>query len=111
LKKFNSTMKIPLPVLAVSVSKPWAMNYELTCSQSGSLIAQNLVDEKKLIRNKPLPVSALAVSKPRAMSCELAFSQSSSLIAQNTIKEENIKMEKTSAGTGSGCEQALGHGL
>jgi hypothetical protein len=41
-------MKLPLPLPAVAVRKPWAMSYELTCSQSSSLIAQNTVEEKNI---------------------------------------------------------------
>jgi hypothetical protein len=41
-------MKIPLPVPAVAVSKPWATSCELTCSQSSSLIDQNTVEENKI---------------------------------------------------------------
>jgi hypothetical protein len=40
-------MKIPLPVPAVPVSKPWATSCEFTCSQSSSLIAQNTVEKYK----------------------------------------------------------------
>jgi hypothetical protein len=61
-------MILPLPVPAVVVSKPRAMSFELTCSQSSSLIAQNTVEEKNKIRNKPLPVPAVAVCKPWAIS-------------------------------------------
>jgi hypothetical protein len=82
------------------------MSYELTCSQSSSLIAQNTVDKKKLTRKIPLPVPAVVVSKPRAISCELTCSQSSSLIAQITFEEEKFNNENTTASTGSGCEQA-----
>jgi hypothetical protein len=61
-------MKIPLPVPAVAVSKPWAISCELTCSQSTSLRAQTIVEEKILTRKKPLPVLAAAVSKPSVSS-------------------------------------------
>jgi hypothetical protein len=59
----------------------------------------------------PLPVPAVAVSKPWAMSCELTCSQSSSLTAQNTFEKKKFNNENTTAGTRSGCEQALGHEL
>jgi hypothetical protein len=75
VKKNKFTSKKPLPVPAVAVSKPRAMSYELTCSQSSLLIAQNTVEKKKLTRKKPLPVPVVVVSKPRAMSCELECSQ------------------------------------
>jgi hypothetical protein len=42
-KNNNLPMKIPLPVLAVAVSKPRAMSCELTCSQPSSKIAQSSV--------------------------------------------------------------------
>jgi hypothetical protein len=41
IEKKKLTRKKPQPVLAMAVSKPWAMSCELTCSQSSSLIAQN----------------------------------------------------------------------
>jgi hypothetical protein len=47
VEKNKLTTKIPLPVPAVAVSKPMAMSYELTCSQSSSLIAQNTLEENK----------------------------------------------------------------
>jgi hypothetical protein len=93
------------------VSKPWAMSYELTCLQSSSLIAQNIVEKNKLTRKKPLPVPAVAVSKPWAMSCELTCSQSSSLIAKYTVEKRKINNENSTASAGSGCEQAHGHEL
>jgi hypothetical protein len=40
-------MILPLPVPAVVMSKPRAMSFELTCSQSSSLIAQNTVEKNK----------------------------------------------------------------
>jgi hypothetical protein len=49
-------MEIPLPVPAVVVSKLRAINYELTCSQSSSLVAQSSVEKKKLTWKIPLPV-------------------------------------------------------
>jgi hypothetical protein len=47
-EKKKLTKKIPLPVLAVAVRKPWAMSCELTCSQSSSLIPQNTFEKKKV---------------------------------------------------------------
>jgi hypothetical protein len=41
----NITIKIPLPVPVVAVSKPRAMSCELICSQSSSLIAQSSVEK------------------------------------------------------------------
>ena len=87
--------------------KPSAMSNELTCSRSTSLIAENAVEEKNLIRNKPLPIPGVATSKPRVMSYELTYSLSRSLIAQNTVDKIIIKEEKATASTGSGCKQAL----
>jgi hypothetical protein len=75
------------------------------------MIDQNIVEKKKLTRKKPLQVPAVAQSKPRAMSCELTCSQSSSFVAQNTVEIPKFNMENTTAGTGSGCEQAQGHEL
>jgi hypothetical protein len=75
------------------------------------LIAQITVEKKKLRRKKPLPVPVVAESKPKAMSSELTCSQSSSLITQNIVEIQKFNMENTTAGTGSGCEQALGHEL
>jgi hypothetical protein len=43
----NSTIEKPLPLPAVAVSKPWAMSYELTCSQSSSLTIQNTIEKEK----------------------------------------------------------------
>jgi hypothetical protein len=59
---------------------------------------------KKNTWKKPLPVPAVATSKPRAMSSELTCSHSSSLIAQNSVEKNKFNNEKTTAGTGSGCE-------
>jgi hypothetical protein len=44
LKYKNLTWKIPLPESAMAVSKPSAMSFELTYSQSSSLIAQNSLE-------------------------------------------------------------------
>jgi hypothetical protein len=46
VEKKNLTIKIPLMVPAVAVSKPRAMSCEFTCSQSSSLIAQNTVEKE-----------------------------------------------------------------
>jgi hypothetical protein len=102
----NFTRTKPLPVSAMAVSKPWAVSCELTCSQSSSLIAQNIVEKNKINKEKPLLVPAMAVSKPRAISCELKCSQTSSLIAQSSRAKLKFYKQKTTASTGSGCEQA-----
>jgi hypothetical protein len=60
---------------------------------------------------KILPVPIVAVGKPRATSCELTGSQSSSLIAQSSLEKIKFYKQKTTAGTGSGCDQAQGHEL
>jgi hypothetical protein len=65
-----------------------------------------LVRKLNFTRKKPLPVPAMAVSKPRAISCELTCSQSSWWSAQNSREKIKIKNENTTAGTGSGFEQA-----
>jgi hypothetical protein len=95
----------------VVVSKPRAMSYELTSSQSSPLIAQNSVEKKNLIRKKPLPIPAVAVYEPRTTSCELTCSQLSSLIAQNSHEKIKFYKQKTIVGIGSGYEQAQGHEL
>jgi hypothetical protein len=56
-----------------------------------------------------MPIPTLAVSKPRAINSELTYSQSSSFIAQNSFEKIKFNNEKTTAGTGRGYEQALGH--
>jgi hypothetical protein len=111
LKKYNFTSKKQLPVLAVVVSKPRAMSCEFKSSQSSSLVAQSSIEKKNFKRKKILPVSAMAVCRPRATSCELTCSQSSSLVAQSSVETKKINMENTTAGKGSGCEQAQGHEL
>jgi hypothetical protein len=70
------------------------------------LIAQNIVEKNKINKEKPLLVPAMAVSKPRAISCELKCSQTSSLIAQSSRAKLKFYKQKTTASTGSGCEQA-----
>jgi hypothetical protein len=81
MKKINLTWKRPLPVPVVAVCRPRATSYELTCSQSSSLIVQNSCKINKFTSKKPLLVLEVAVSKPRAMSYEFTSSQSSSLVA------------------------------
>jgi hypothetical protein len=54
---------------------------------------------------------AVAVSKPRAMSSELICSQSSWWSPQNSFERNKIYKQKTTAGTGTGCDQARGHQL
>jgi hypothetical protein len=79
-----------------------------------SLYAHNQADGqlKTLVRilnftkKKPLPVPAVAMRKPRAISCELTCSQSSLWSAQNSPEKIKIKNKNTTAGTGSGFEQA-----
>jgi hypothetical protein len=47
-RKINKfTSKKPLSVPEVAVSMPWAMSYDLICSQSSSLIAQSSVEKIK----------------------------------------------------------------
>jgi hypothetical protein len=53
----------------------------------------------------------VAVSKPRAISCELTCSQFSWWSAQNSRENITFYKGKTTAGTGSGCEQAQSHQL
>jgi hypothetical protein len=48
VEKKKLTRKKPLPVPAVAMSKPRAMSYEFTCSQSSSLIAQNTIEIQKI---------------------------------------------------------------
>jgi hypothetical protein len=66
---------------------------------------------KKLTTKIPLPVPAVALSKPRALTCELTCSQSSWWSTQNSREKKKINNENTTAGIGSGCEQAQGHEL
>jgi hypothetical protein len=75
------------------------------------LIAPNTVEKKHITMKIPLPVPVVVVSKPRAMSCELICSQSSSLISQNTIEKIKFNNDITTAGTGNGCEEAMGREL
>jgi hypothetical protein len=48
LKYKNLIWNIPLPELAVVVSKPSAMSFDLTCSQASSLIVQNSIETQIL---------------------------------------------------------------
>jgi hypothetical protein len=59
----------------------------------------------------PVPVPAVAVCRPRAINCVLISSYIGRLTAQKSSKKAKIDVQKTTAGTGSGCEQALGHEL
>jgi hypothetical protein len=67
--------------------------------------------ETKFTSKRPLLVPALAVIKPGAINCKLICSQSSSLVAQNSVLKKKNSKKITTAGTGSGCEQARGHQL
>jgi hypothetical protein len=51
------------------------------------------------------------MSRPRAMGNELTCLQSSWLVAQNSGENKKFNVQKTTAGIGSGCEQAQGHEL
>jgi hypothetical protein len=73
------------------------------------MVIPKLMWEKKITWKKPLQVPAVAMCKPRAMSIELTCSHSSSLIVQNSVEKNKFNNEKTTAGTGSGYEQARGH--
>jgi hypothetical protein len=59
----------PLPIPAVAVSKPWAMSYELTCSQSSSLLFQNIVEKNKF--NKENTTSGTGSGCEQALGNEL----------------------------------------
>jgi hypothetical protein len=65
----------------------------------------------KLTTKIALPVPAVALSKPRAITCELTWSQSSWWSAQNSSEKIESYKENTTAGIGSGFEQAQGHQL
>jgi hypothetical protein len=66
---------------------------------------------KNLAWKIPLPVLAVAISKPWAISCEIKCLQTNSLIVQSSGTKIKFYKQKAIAGTGSGCEQALGHKL
>jgi hypothetical protein len=53
----------------------------------------------------------VAVNKPGATSFELRSSQTSWLIAQNSSEKLKNYIQKTTAGNGSGCNQAQGYEL
>jgi hypothetical protein len=63
VRKNKLTMKIPLSVPAVALSKPRAISCELTCSQSCWWSTQNSRVKKKIAWKKALPVPAMAVNK------------------------------------------------
>jgi hypothetical protein len=69
LKKKILIWNNPLPVLAVAVSKPWAMSYELTCLQSSSLLSQNTVEKNKF--NKENTTSGTGSGCEQALGNEL----------------------------------------
>jgi hypothetical protein len=62
-------MILPLPVKAVVVSKPSAMSYELTCTQSSSLISQNIVEKIKF--NNDITIASTDSGCEEAMGREL----------------------------------------
>jgi hypothetical protein len=69
------------------------------------------LQKNKFTSKKPLPVLEVAVSKPRAMSYDFRSSQSSSLATQSLVEKMKFYKQRTTASTGSGCEQAQGHEL
>jgi hypothetical protein len=69
------------------------MSFELTCSQSSSLIAQNTI-EKKIKKEKTIGGTGSGCEQAQAMSYELICSQSSSLIAQITIDKKKLIRKK-----------------
>jgi hypothetical protein len=112
VKRKNLSRKKPLPLPAVALSKHRAISFELRSSETSWWSPQNSSERKiNLSRKKPLPVPAVALSKPRAISCELTCSQSSWWSSQNSHEKKKINNENTTAGTGSGFEQAQGHQL
>jgi hypothetical protein len=66
---------------------------------------------KNLAWKIPLLVSVVAVNKPWVISCEVKCLQTSSFIVQNSRAKIKLYKQKIIAGTGSGCEQAMGHEL
>jgi len=46
-------------VQAVPVSKPWAISYKLSFSQSNSMIPQNLGKKRIILLKRTLPIPAL----------------------------------------------------
>jgi hypothetical protein len=95
----------------MAVCRPRATSYELTCSQSSSLIAQNSREKIKFYKQKSIVGTGSGCEQ--ALGHELWFYMltiklidSSKYIWKNKINNEN-----TTAGTGNGCEQAHGHQL
>jgi hypothetical protein len=65
----------------------------------------------KINNENTTDVSAVALSKPRALTYELTCSQTSWWSSQNSREKKRVNNENTSAGTGSGFEQAQRHQL
>jgi hypothetical protein len=91
----------------VQVHEQWAHMLTFKLSDSSILTWKKL----KLSMKIPLPVPAVALSKPKAMRCELTCWKSSWWSAQNSREKIKIKNKNTTAGIGSGFEQAQGHQL
>jgi hypothetical protein len=51
----------------------------------------------------PLLVLAVAISKLRAMNCVFSSLKTSRLTTQNSSIKNKINVQKSTAGTGSGC--------
>jgi hypothetical protein len=111
LKKYNLIIKIPLPVPAMAVKKPWAMSYELTCSQSSSLISQSTVEKNKF--NKENTTAGTRSGCEQALGHELRVHMLTiKLIDCSKYSLNNTNYTgNTTASTGSACEQAQGHEL
>jgi hypothetical protein len=104
--KKKITYKKPLPVPIVAVNKPRAMNCEFTSSPTSSLKTWNSSEKKKFTSKVLLPVPAVAVNKPKFMNRELASSPTNWLKTRNSSEKKKFNKPKTTAGTGSGYEQA-----
>jgi hypothetical protein len=87
------------------------MSFDLTCSQSSSLIAQNSVETQ--ILNMENTIASTGSRCEQALGHQLSglMLTNQPLIVQNSHAKIKFYKQKTTAGTGSGCEQALGHEL
>jgi hypothetical protein len=76
------------------------------------MVSSKLSWENKFLQGKkPLLVPAVALSKHKAISYELKSSETSWWSPQNSSETKIFIKKKTTAGSGSGLEQAQGHQL
>jgi hypothetical protein len=111
-RKINLQAKKPLPVLAMAVNKPRAINCDLTSSQTSCWSPQNS-REKNTINNRETTAGTRqwlwASLGPWAMSLYVHNQADGPLKTQ--LKKKKIYKQKTIARTGSGYNQARGHQL